>query len=212
MQRRVLRMRLYHWYMELQKELKVPEKRPALRRGEKIQTKAIDMILKDSYLDWEGASDLEKKSYRDEFHRNKDVGLKWCTLVQYFGEGIAVICGKEMDLIINDTKFKPKSLHALATFVLNFYPDVPHICRLFGFPLKFFIQDIGAGPDEYHNWQHSLDQEGAIIMVNSGLKGPQVPSEPPSTWIVPDCLEMDLTGFIRGVLKDRRRRLYPAPG
>ncbi|KAL5365889.1 hypothetical protein BJX96DRAFT_180233 [Aspergillus floccosus] len=201
MQRRVVRMRLYHWYMKLQNELKSPEKRPALRPGEKITTKAINMILEKSHPDWKNASDAEKKSYRVKFHRNKEVGLKWCTLVQYLGAGIAVICGKEMDSIINDTKFNLKSVHTLATFVRNFYPDVPRICRLFDFPLKLFIQDMKVEDEKYRDWQGSLEQD--IATVKKGLEGPQVPPGLPSAWIDPNYLEAELTGFVRRALENR---------
>lgn len=96
--RRLLRMRLYYWYNKLQHELQGDQL--DLKRGETMKSKAIDTILRESYDNWDGLSDSMKKRYRDWFHRDKFIGKKWWSLVQYFSEGITVICAKKMDSIM----------------------------------------------------------------------------------------------------------------
>lgn len=95
--RRLLRMRLYYWYNKLQNELDGQLK---LQRGETIKSKAIDTILRESYDDWDRMSAPMKKSHRDSFHRDKVIGKKWWSLVQYFSGGITVLCAKKMDSIM----------------------------------------------------------------------------------------------------------------
>lgn len=93
--RRIARIRLYYWY---EKELeKMQEISLELTRGVDPRTRTIDAILEYFFLDWNTINKDVKEKRRSQFHNEKKAGKRWCELVQYLGEGILVICGKEMD-------------------------------------------------------------------------------------------------------------------
>lgn len=97
MLRRIARIRLYYWYEEEKKKIQRSQVRMELDRGIDIRTRSIDAFLEYFHADWENAEKERKKYFRSRFHIEKTIGKRWCELVQYLGEGILVICGKEMD-------------------------------------------------------------------------------------------------------------------
>lgn len=104
-------------------------------------------------------------------------------------------------MISNDAKFNLTSVHMLANFLYNFYPDVLIRCKsdLFIFPLKRFIRDMERGhhryndDPEYSTWQQNLVQ--AKNAPNSCPTGPQVPSQLSSDWVDLDYPETDLSSL-----------------
>lgn len=97
MLRRIARIRLYYWYEEEKKKIQHSQVPMELDRGIDIRTRSIDVFLEYFHADWENAEEERRKYFRSRFHIEKNIGKRWCELVQYLGEGILVICGKEMD-------------------------------------------------------------------------------------------------------------------
>jgi hypothetical protein len=97
MVRRVAQVRLYYWYQTQKKSLQQSQTSLKLGRGKDTRTKAIETLLERVVEDWESTDESSKQRRRKDFHRHKDIGKKWCELVTYLGEGILVVCGKDLD-------------------------------------------------------------------------------------------------------------------
>ena len=109
MLRRIARVRLYYWYE--QEKMRRSQEPTELDRGIDIRTKSIDAFLEYFFADWECTDEERKRYFRSRFHIDKSMGKRWCELVQYLGEGILVICGKDLDTQMcasSDTGYESK--------------------------------------------------------------------------------------------------------
>ncbi|KAL4961361.1 uncharacterized protein BDV14DRAFT_211149 [Aspergillus stella-maris] len=200
MVRRVARIRLHYWYEEQTKSAQRDRDSLILGRGKDTRSKAIDTLLERAYDDWRTADEPTRKARRNEFHRHKDVGRKWCELVNYLGEGILVICGKEFDTKISNT-LTAQNIHALATFVINCYPGIPEVGSNYESVVKHFIRNQRLGDDQWAEWYQTINWE----TVRDVLSRAQEPPQTPVTWKnLPDhSKDVDLSGFIRTYLDSR---------
>lgn len=95
--RRIARIRLYYWYEKERIKMLHSQVPVELERGVDTRTRAMDAILEYFLHNHNITTDEVKENYRSWFQFEKSIGKRWCELVQYLGEGILVICGKEVD-------------------------------------------------------------------------------------------------------------------
>lgn len=104
-------IQLYYWYEEEKGKMWHSQVSTKLDWGIDIQTRTIDVFLEYFFADWTDANKERRKYLHSWFHIEKNMGKRWCKLVQYLGEGILVICGKEMDTQMytsSDMSYKSK--------------------------------------------------------------------------------------------------------
>lgn len=88
-------------------------------------------------------------------------------------------------------------MHALATFVINCFPEARDISGSFDLPVKAFIRKEPIEEWKLMQWKNQLNW-GSIENIAKQVEDP--PHQPGSWTTVPDRSDSDLTNFIRGAL------------
>lgn len=100
----------------------------------------------------------------------------------------------------NSNNFPTGSVHALATFVINCFPEAKNISSSFGLAVKAFIRKEPIEGQELRQWNNQLNQLNWEFIKNFAKKIEDLPHWQGSWTTIPDHSNSDLMNFIKEAL------------
>lgn len=86
----------------------------------------------------------------------------------------------------NDSRFTFQSLHWMATFVRNCYPNVQEVCEVFNDSLRTLIQKESMPEMELGEWSGTIDDRQDAGLFGTALKNMGENPDTPDPWVTID--------------------------